>query len=214
MALTTQTAEDIKNNVVSDVNANLHVPAATSRALSPEAAILFNKSIVARPLMAPEVCSVRVKNHEYRYRWVNKSGRNGQIYMQRRAQGFTNATSDDVELLGGDAVANSGEITAGDLILMKIRADLYDSAMKYNMQKAYAQTRARGMWVEGASSDVHSDSTPQRHSVSQEPFAKRGAATPFIPENPDAIVDESTRTGQVDAARATVDELRKAQSKK
>jgi hypothetical protein len=145
---------------------------------------------------------------------VNKSGRNGQIYMQRRAQGFTNATSDDVELLGGDAVANSGEITAGDLILMKIRADLYDSAMKYNMQKAYAQTRARGMWVEGASSDVHSDSTPQRHSVSQEPFAKRGAATPFIPENPDAIVDESTRTGQVDAARATVDELRKAQSKK
>lgn len=217
MALTTHDSEKIaatvSTNQPTDVNADIAAPAQKSRTLSREAAILFDKSVVARPLMVPEVCSIRVKNNEYRYRWVNKVGRNGAMYTQRRAQGFINATSDDVEVLGGDAVANEGEITAGDLILMKIRADLYDGAIKANMQKAQALTAARGMWLEGASSDVNSDSTPRRASVAAQPFNRSGKAKVFIPENPDAIVEDSIASGRVDAARQAVEDLRAAQEK-
>lgn len=213
MALTNETSQSIRDNVVSD-GGNITVPG-KPKSLSPEAAILLNKSIVARPLMVPEVCSIRVKNTEYRYRWVNALSQNGRYYQQRKAQGFVNATSDDVELLGGDAVADKGEIRAGDLILMKIRSDIYDAAIKYNMVKAATLTRARGMYLEGASSDVMSDEVPKRMSVSNEPFARTGMAQPFIPDNPDKLVEDSISSGRVEQTRATIDELRKeAQSKK
>jgi hypothetical protein len=213
MALTNNDASKLAQNIVTDVNANVSTPSAPERVLSREAAILFNKSIVARPLMVPEVCSIRVKNTEYAYRWVNRSSSNGQFYMMRKAQGFVNATTDDVELLGGDAVANKGEITAGDLILMKIRADLYDAALKFNLEKAMAYSRARGVYMEGGSSDVNSDSTPKRVSVANEPFSKTGLAQPFIPDNPDAIVEDSIKSGRAEEARKAVEGLRKAQSK-
>lgn len=213
MALTNNDASKLAQNIVTDVNANVSSPSAPERILSREAAILFNKSIVARPLMVPEVCSIRVKNTEYAYRWVNRSASNGQFYMMRKAQGFANATVDDVELLGGDAIANKGEITAGDLILMKIRADLYDAALKFNLEKALLYSRARGMYMEGASSDVMSDATPKRVSVANEPFSKSGLAQPFIPDNPDALVEDSIKSGRAEEARKAVEGLRKAQSK-
>lgn len=209
MPLTTSDGTKLGQNIVTDVNANVATANGPSRVLSPEAAILFNKAIVARPLMVPEVCSIRVKNTEYRYRWVNSQGQGGRMYMQRKAQGFQNATTDDVELLGGDAVCNKGEIKAGDLILMKIRADLYDAAIKDNMEKAMRMTNARGLYFDTApSTDVNSDATPRRASVAQEPFARSGKAQPFIPENPDAIVDDSIKTGRVNESRHQVDELR------
>lgn len=211
MALTNNDASKLAQNIVTDVNANVSSPSAPERVLSREAAILFNKSIVARPLMTPEVCSIRVKNTEYAYRWVNRSSRNGQFYMQRRAQGFINATADDVEILGGDAVADGGEITAGDLILMKIRQDLYDAAIKNNMEKAMVLSRARGMYLEGASHDVMSDNVAKRVSVAQEPFSKTGLAQPFIPGDPDAIVEDSIKSGRVEEARKAVEGLRKQQ---
>lgn len=199
--LSTQTVRDITDNVVTDINANVPAPEEPrKRTLSREAAILLDKSIVARPLMVPEVCSIRVKNLEYAYRWVNKAGRNGAVYMQRRAQGFTNATTDDVEVLAGDAQANNGEIVAGDVILMKIRGDLYDAAIKYNMQKASALQRARGMYLEGGSSDVNSDAPVERKSVAQD---ARTAST-FIPENPDALI----ASGNYEAAKAQSQEIR------
>src|SRR5947209_5294500 len=134
MALTTKTSESISQNVVSDPNANTFIPSNQKRALSPDAAILFDRSIVARPLMVPDVCSLHIKNTDYRYRWVNRLSQGGRFYMQRKSQGFINATPADVQVLGGDAAQDKGEITAGDLILMKIRSDIYDAAMKWNMQ--------------------------------------------------------------------------------
>ena len=52
MALTNDSARAISDNInAGDVNANIAVDSTTRvRKLSPEAAILFDKSIVARPL--------------------------------------------------------------------------------------------------------------------------------------------------------------------
>lgn len=206
--ITTAEGTKLGQNVVTDVNANVAIPAERSRAISPDAAILFNKSIIARPLNIPEVCSIKVKNLEYRYRWVNRDGQNGRVYMQRKSQGFINATTEDVEVLGGDVTAKDGEIRAGDLILMKIQADKYDAAMKYNMQKALTLARTRGVFLEGASSDVHVDDKPRRVSVAEEGFSRHGA-TPFIPENAEQIVNDSISSGRRAKALEAVEGLRK-----
>jgi hypothetical protein len=211
--ITTQTGTKLGENVVADVNANVSLPPSAPRSISPDAAILLNKSIIARPLMVPEVCSLKVKNTEYRYRWVNRDGQSGRVYMQRRAQGFINATNEDVEILGGDAINKDGEIRAGDLVLMKIRADIYDAAMKYNMQKAYALQRTRGVHLEGASADIYADDKPSRVSVSEEPFAKSGLAKPFIPENADAIIDSSIKSGRRDQLIAETELRHKSAAK-
>lgn len=211
--LTTANSREVESNIITDVNANLVAPQPAPRAtLSPEAAILFNKSIIARPLMVPEVCSIRVKNTEYQYRWVNKAGRGGAMYTQRRAQGFTNATTDDVEVLGGDATANNGEITAGDVILMKIRADLYNAAIKYNMEKAAILQRTRGMYMQGGSSDVNSDAVASKVSVAQEPFAHTGKADTFIPANPDALIAGGDRLAAAEQTKEIRDNIKKTRS--
>jgi len=208
--LTTETGTKLGSNVVTDVNANIPTAPSAPRSISPEAALLLNKSVVARPLMTPEVCSLRVKNTEYRYRWVNRDGQGGRIYSQRRAQGFINATHDDVEVLAGDAYDKDGEIRAGDLVLMKIRVDLYDAAIKWNMQKAHAFANMRGVSLEGASSDVFADDKPRRASISEQPFAKKGLAEPFIPSQTsvEAMIGESIKSGRADETRAVVEELR------
>ena len=215
VALTTSDGTKLGQTVVSDVNANVAISSDAARSISPEAAILFNKAIIARPLMVPEVCSVHVKNTEYRYRWVNRDGLGGRFYMQRRAQGFLNATNKDVDILGGDVQGKDGEIRAGDLILMKIRADLYDAAIKANMVKAKTLSNARGFYTEGGSSDVNSDASPSRKTISSEPGNKTGLAAAFIPDNADAIINDSVSSGRVEETRAVVDELRaQAQSEK
>ena len=214
MTMTTQDGTKIGERIITDVNANIPGEAPRATVVSPEAAMLFNKAIIARPLLVPEVCSLRVKDSGYRYRWVNRDALGGRIFTQRRAQGFINATNDDVDVMSGDAETKDGEIRAGDLILMKIRADLYDAAMKFNMQKAYTYQRARGMHMDGASSDVFSDATATRHSVAQDLGARTGQARPFIPDNPDAIVDDSVSSGRVAGARETVEGLRKGAKSK
>lgn len=205
--LTTANSREVEQNVISDVNANLPAPESSrKKVLSPEAAILFDKSIVARPLMVPEVCSIRVKNLEYRYRWVNFSGRNGAIYMQRKAQGFTNATTDDVEVLGGDTTADNAKITAGDVILMKIRADLYDAAMKYNMQKAQVLQRSRGMYLKGGSGDVNSDAVAEKVSIGNDAHLSGGAFIPTGKESPDNLLARAA--GDAELARKQTSEIR------
>jgi len=194
--------------VVKDIRPDDNIEVAgPTKTISREAALLFDKSVVARPLMTPEVCSIHPKNTEYQYRWVNHDSERGRMYKMRRSQGFTNATPDDVEVMGGDAAIDDGTIRAGDLILMKIRRDLYDAAIKFNMEKAYAMARMRGVYMDGASSNVFSDSVPTRHTVNDIPFA-RGKAEAFIPENPDAIINDSILNGRAEAARKTVDKLR------
>lgn len=207
--LTTSTSRDIRENVVTDINANVVLPNGNGKVLSREAAILMNKSIVARPLMVPEVCSIHIKNTEYMYRWVNNSSARGQMYMKRRFQGFVNATTDDVEVLGGDAVSDNGTITAGDLILMKIRADLYDAAIKANGEQALRLQRTRGMYLKGANPDVRSDETASRHTINSDiPEKARAKATAFIPEDPDALVNTSVLRGDLEAAREQTDQIR------
>lgn len=208
MPLTTNDGTKLGQTIVTDVNANVDVAPAKGRQISHEAALLFNKGLIARPLMVPEVCSIRVKNSEYRYRWVNRDGMGGRFYTQRKAQGFINATNNDVDVLSGDASCKDGEIKAGDLILMKIREDLYDAAIKWNMQKADALTRARGMYMEGASSDVNSDSVATRKTIAADPGNRMGQAPSFIPENADEIIDNSVKSGRAEETRAVVDELR------
>ena len=210
--LTTHDGTKLGANIVTDVNAPVELPPSKPRTISQEAAILFDKSIVARPLMVPEVCSLRVKNTEYRYRWVNRDGQGGRMYTQRRAQGFINATLEDVEILGGDAQAKDGEIRAGDLVLMKIRADIYDAAMKWNMQKAVTQANMRGVHLEGASSDVNSDSKPTRVSVADEPFNRNGKAVAFIPSSAEAeaMINDSIKAGRAEEARKAIDSVRKS----
>lgn len=209
MAMTTADGTKIGQNIVQDVNANVPSPNQPGqRVVSPEAALLFSKSLVAKPLMAPEVCSLRVKNTEYKYRWVNKLAQHGQFYNMRRSQGFVNATDADVDVLAGDTVADGGSITAGDLILMKIRADLYDGAILYNMKRSLAHQNARGLFIEGGSPDVNSDASPTRQSVAQAPYNRGGLATPFIPDNPDALVEDSIRSGRADKTRRQTEDMR------
>lgn len=196
MALTTQDATKLGQTIN---------PQST---LSHEAAILFDKSIVAKPLGVPQVCEIRIKDHTYRYRWVNRDGLGGRIYTERKAQGFLNATTSDVEVMSADVNTKDGEIRAGDLILMKIRADVYDAAIKSNMVKAQTLANARGFYLEGASSDVNSNSVPNRKTVSAEPGVQMGKITPFIPTNSDALVNDSIASGRVEETRAIVDDLR------
>lgn len=214
MALTTQTATDLANSVVTDVNGNAPAPIAPRpRQLSPEARILFDKAIIARPLLAPEVCSIHVKNTEYYYRWVASHALGGQIYMQRRAMGFINATADDVEILVGDTTSNDKEIRAGDLILMKLPMDRWASHVKSNMERARMLGNMRGVTMNSnrgdraPSNDVMSDDTPVRASVVNEPFV-RGKAEPFIPSDPDSMIDRSISSGAADKTRAMVDKMR------
>lgn len=206
--LTTKTASDITANVT-DVNGNVPVGGnSRPRMLSPEAAILFDKSIIARSLATPEVCNINVKNTEYYYRWVNRQASGGQVYMQRKALGFTNATNDDVDVLVGDAVATEGEVRSGDLILMKMPFPRWASHVKANMQKAQVLGNARGLYNRNdVSTDVFSDDKPVRASVSEEPFS-RNLAKPFIPSNPDALVDDSIKAGRVAGASSTVNKIR------
>jgi hypothetical protein len=209
MALTTDTARAISDNInVGSVNDNIAVDTQTRvRKLSPEAAILFDKSIVARPLNTPEVCSIHVKNTEYYYRWVAKDALSGRVYMERKAMGFTNATDKDVDILVGDAVSNNGEITAGDLILMKLPFGQWAQHVKANMQKAQMLGNMRGVFQKSGSTSVFSDEKASRASVNQEPF-DRTKVSHFIPDNPDSMINDSIDSHRVDKTREVMSNMR------
>src|SRR5436309_497432 len=136
MALTTETQTQITDHTYLQ---------SKNRKITAEAAILLDKSIVARPLSAPEVASIHVKNVEYYYRWVNRLHSNGRVYMERKAMGFVNATTDDVDVLVGDTVSSDQEIRCGDVVLMKIPFDQWASHVKRNMQTAEVLQRMRGV---------------------------------------------------------------------
>lgn len=212
MPVTTHSIQDIQQNISTDLKVptdsttEVVTEQARTRTISREAKILFDKSIIARPLAVPDSGAIRVKNHEYAYRWCWHPDTHPQGYMLRRTQGFMNATEDDVEVLVGDIVKENGAITNGDLILMKISADRYDAALKWNAKKAITYQNMRGVYQESTSPDVFSDSQPKRASVSNDPFS-RNKAVPFIPDNPDAIVNDSIKSGRVNQARQAIESL-------
>lgn len=200
MALTTSSQEHYSQ-----------APDSTPRNISPEAAILLDKSIVARPLMAPEVASIHIKNTGYYYRWVNRLHSNGQRYMQHRAMGFTNATTDDVEVLVADVVDNKQEIKTGDVILMKIPYEHWASAAKRNMTIAMDYARMRGVHPkdEELSGSVFGEGgRPKHESINNE---LKGKVSNFIPDNPDALIDGQSEA-DANKARDLVAELRKKHS--
>ncbi len=204
MALTTSSQEAYRKGGTS-------VPQ-PSQKISPEAAILLDKSVVARPLSAPEVASIRIKNTEYYYRWVNRLHSNGQVYMQRKAMGFVNATSEDADVLVGDTVVNETELRSGDVILMKIPFHLWAQHVKRNMLTAESLQAMRGVHPrdEGLDTSVFAEGgKPATMSVKEE---LKGKITPFIPDNPDAFIDGQS-TADSDRAKQEIADIRKRISK-
>lgn len=204
MALTTESATKLSDLTRSQGSSN-------KRTI--EADILFDKSIVAKPLNAPEVASIHVKNVEYYYRWVNYKHSNGQVYAQRKAMGFENATTADVEVLVGDTVATENEIRCGDVILMKIPFGLWASHVKRNMQTAEVLQRMRGVYnrEEELSTDVFAEGGRGLSTGGNMASVKqdiKGKITPFTPDNPDAIID-NIRANDAESVRAEVSEIRK-----
>lgn len=201
MALTTESAQKITDTTIAQ---------GKGRSRTIEADILFDKSIVAKPLNVPEVASIHVKNVEYYYRWVNRLHGHGEVYMQRKAMGFTNATNEDVDVLvGDDIVSTESELRSGDVILMKIPFAKWAAHVKRNMVTAEQLQRARGVYnrEEELSSDVFSDGNQRVATQGNLESVKqtvRGKVTPFLPENPDAILDASEPT----AAREQIQEIR------
>lgn len=182
--------------------------------MTSEAAILFDKSIIAKPLNAPEVASIHIKNTECYYRWVNFKHSNGSRYAMHKAMGFTNATNEDVDLLVGDeAVCTDTELRSGDVILMKIPFHEWAAHAKKNMQTAQTLQAMRGVYntEEELSGDVFAEHGNRRMatagnlaSVKQ---AIRGKLTPFMPDNPDAII-EGVNASDADKVREQVEEIR------
>jgi hypothetical protein len=105
---------------------------------------LLDASVVARDLSTPMKGMFLFKNTDWRYRLVRlRQGPNPDTsrYMEVKAMGGQNATTEDVEVLSGDVKANKVEIRVGvDLILMKIPRDVYDGRMKAQMLQALQMT--------------------------------------------------------------------------
>jgi len=97
---------------------------------------IFDEAVVARPLGFGDSLKIKVKRHEYAYRWFNRYGAEGTRYSFAKANGFVNATPDDVEVDNEDFVKD-GYIIVGDLILMKMSKSKYLGAIKYNYERAY-----------------------------------------------------------------------------
>jgi hypothetical protein len=177
--------------------------------ISQEAAILLDKSIVARPLSAPEVASIHVKNTEFYYRWVNRLHSNGRVYMERKAMGFVNATNDDVDVLVGDTISTDSEIRCGDVILMKIPFHLWASHVKRNMEVAKVLQSMRGVHnkEEDLSPDVFSEGGRPRHESVKNDL-KSTKISSFIPDNPDAFIDGQS-PADTEKVKAQVETLRR-----
>ena len=198
--LTTRDSRAVSEKIAVDLNANVTLPPSKPRVISPEAALLFDDSVVARALNVPSVCDINPKDLSYAYRWVNRDGVGGQIYQMRLAQGFVNATSDDVEILGGDVQTKDGEIRAGDLVLMKIQAERYDAAIKANMVQAMRLARAKGAYLKSGSSDVWENESKTVGTISEEALPAKGVSQ-FVPPDVKAIVHDSISSGRVDETR-------------
>lgn len=194
MAITSDNAKQVRENVHTDVGVDAMTHSAGGRRLSHEAQILFDRSIIARPLNRPEAAAIEVLNNEYAYYWVNRLAQHGLRYTQFRNMGFENATPQDVELKAGNAIQDSGELRAGDLVLMKIPREAWDSQIKYNMVKALKLSNMRGVFMEGGSTDVFSDDSPRRQTVSEQPFTRSGLIKPFIPDQ--AEIDAKVGTAK------------------
>lgn len=168
MTLTNQTGMTATETIHQDIRpGNRTLP--NGQVLSEDAQILLDKSIIAKPLGIPAQEEIRIKNHNFRYRWVNRLGQGGSWYMRMKMAGWTHASLDDVDPMSVELTEDSGEIRMFDTILMKIPIQKYQSAMKHNMQKALILQRDKkyltGQGDRLPSTDVMSDEAVTTHSV-------------------------------------------------
>jgi hypothetical protein len=171
MTLTNQTGISATELVRTDIRPGANVRLPNGMVLSEDAQILLNKSIIAKPLGLPAAETLEIKDSNYRYRWVNRSGAGGSLFARRKAQGFTLATTKEVNPLSVDLTNDTGEIRLGDLVLMKITVGQYQAAMKATMTKALILQRDKKYITNSKgdtpSSDIHSDDAAQVHSASE-----------------------------------------------
>jgi hypothetical protein len=138
---------------------NVRLP--SGQVLSPEAQIMFSKSIVARKLGAPAGEEIIIKNLTYHYFWGNRTGAGGSRYAKLKSMGYTNATLDDCEPKAVEVSKDQGEIRWGDLILMKIDLGRWMAHEKGKMEHALAlQRRTRSYYAQQPNPDVNSDEAP------------------------------------------------------
>jgi hypothetical protein len=139
-----------------------------------EAEILADASIEAKPLNSGDSLQIRIKNFDYVYRWVNRSGQSGDLLRQRRMAGFTNATMDDVELDAmEEASVTGGSIVVGDLVLMKLPVNRYYAGIKASILKAQNA-------VQQQKKAAHSDAVP-----ANAPVAAQDAVSVYTPSDKD-----------------------------
>jgi hypothetical protein len=136
MTMTNQTGISATETVRTDIRIGGNIRLPNGQLLSEDAQILLDKSIVAKPLGIAPNEAIEIKNTSYRYRWVNRFGQNGAMFAKRKSQGFTLATTADVQPKSVEITNDNGEIRLGDLVMMKIPVERYQQAMKANMERA------------------------------------------------------------------------------
>jgi hypothetical protein len=181
MTITNKTVRDAQKNISEDVDLidpkgpeapkgqydetiargkNVRLP--SGQVLSPEAQIMFSKSIVARKLGAPAGEEIEVKNLNYHYFWGNHTGAAGSRYAKLKSMGYTDATLDDVTPKAVEVSKSQNQITWGDLILMKIEMQRWMQHEKAKMEHSLQlQRRARRGYAAPPNPDVHSEEAPQ-----------------------------------------------------
>jgi len=175
MTITNKTVRDAQANLQEDLDLgaktegkfresiatgkNVRLP--SGQWLSPEAQIMFDKSIVARDIGAPALEEIRIKNLSFHYYWGNRLAGAGARYAQLKSMGYTNATLDDVEPMAVEIEKGQSEIRYGDLILMKISVEKWMAREKAKMERALAlQRRTKTYFDKTPNPDVNSDESP------------------------------------------------------
>ena len=180
MTLTNKTIRDAQANMPDNVDLlegkkgkyqetiaqgkNIRLP--SGQILSPEAQIMFDKSIVARSLGAPASEEIHIKNLAFHYFWGNREGGGGARYAKLKTMGYVNATLEDVEPMAVEVEkSNPNEIRYGDLVLMKIPMQRWMMAEKAKMELAISKQRGKKFFKKPPSTDVTSDETPEMETL-------------------------------------------------
>jgi hypothetical protein len=95
---------------------------------------IMDSSVVAKPLIMPEVLKMRGRDPHYAYRWVNWKSAGGSWFKTQLAMGFVPCDEKDIVQHNGQII--DGRITVGDLMLCKIDRDKLGAALKKNFETA------------------------------------------------------------------------------
>ena len=145
------------------------------RGMAPE----LDEAIIARPLQLPDSDNIHLKDKSFEPRWVNFSVGEKESplrFHQMKAAGFTVVKPDEVE--GGIASSYEtidGKIVNGDVVLMKVKKEVYHGALKWNWEKAQ---RRRGM---KAMTDTGKDYIKEDLRATGAPLSQLKKISSFVP---------------------------------